>query len=242
MKHLDYIDDYFKGARSASKTLEFEQRLEEDPLFAEEVAFYLSAMQVLREEARTEKTERFRAIYEEHRTPVRTMRPWAKIISYATAAAVLAGVLLTVYLFFLSPASKQQMADNYIQQNFATLDVKMGGLDSLEMAKDLYNRGRYTEALAVLDVLVRHDDAKKAAFEYAGITSLRLKQYDKALQLFGQMALRKGYDNAAVFYQALTLMKRNKGEDLATAKTLLQKIVDEDLPQKEVAEKWLEKW
>ncbi|WP_315823216.1 hypothetical protein [Paraflavitalea speifideaquila] len=39
MKHLEYIDDYFKGTDQASRNRQFEQRLQDDPSFAEEVAF-----------------------------------------------------------------------------------------------------------------------------------------------------------------------------------------------------------
>jgi tetratricopeptide (TPR) repeat protein len=244
MKNLDYIDDYFNGTHSSAKTQAFEKRVKEEPQFAEEVAFYLTAMKSIREEVRAERKEEYYTLFKDMRLPEDPIvRPWVKIIRYAAAAVVLIGLLTTIYLFSVSPASKEQLADNYIQENFATLNVSMGvAEDSLEKAKDLYNKGRYQEAMVVLDVLARNEDAKRTVFEYAGITCLRLKQYDKALQFFDLMAARQGYGNAALFYQALTRMRRNKDDDLVKAKDLLQKIVKDDLPQKEVAQKWLDKW
>lgn len=240
MKYLDYIDDYFKGEYAAARTRQFEQRLEEDPLFAEEVAFYLSTMQVLRQEARTEKTARFRAIYEEERTPVKSigggMRKW-----WAVAAVLLTGLLVAGYLF-MTPVSKQQMAERFIEQNLTTLGVSMGGADSLEMAKGLYNQGRFAEALTILEMIATHDSGNRSAIEYAGITSLRLAQYNKALVWFQQLSLRKSYNNPGIFYQALTLMKRNQPGDQEKAKVLLKQVVDNNLPKKDIAQKWLDKW
>jgi tetratricopeptide (TPR) repeat protein len=241
MKYLDYIDDYFKGGYTAAKTRQFEQRLEDDPLFAEEVAFYLSTMQVLRQEARTEKTAHFRTIYEAQRTPVKSIGKGTKKLYLAAAAAVVIGLLLAVYLL-MTPVSKQQMADRFIQQNLTTLGVTMGGADSLEMAKGLYNQGRFIEALSILETMVRHDSSNGSAMEYAGITSLRLAKYDKALAWFQQLSLRKSYNNTGLFYQALTLMKRNQPGDQEKARVLLKQVVDANLPKKDIAQQWLKKW
>jgi tetratricopeptide (TPR) repeat protein len=240
MKYLDYIDDYFKGEYSAAKTRQFEQSLEDDPLFAEEVAFYLSTMQVLRQESRTEKTARFRNIYEEQRTPVKSITGFRKLF-LAGAAAVVIGLLVAAYLF-MTPVSKQQMADRFIQQNLTTLGVGMGGADSLETAKGLYNQGKFLEALNILEMIALHDPSNGSAMEYAGITNLRLAKYDKALEWFQQLSLRKSYNNPGLFYQALTLMKRNQPGDQEKAKLLLKQVVDANLPKKDIAQQWLEKW
>ena len=43
MDNLDYIESYFTNVLAPDQAREFEKRIESDPVFAEEVAFYLSA-------------------------------------------------------------------------------------------------------------------------------------------------------------------------------------------------------
>ena len=86
------------------------------------------------------------------------------------------------------------------------------------------------------------DSSVFTAKKYAGITALRLKEYDKALSWFEQMETYKGlYSNPAQILQAVTLMERNQPGDAAKAKQLLQKIVTDDLEGKEFAQEWLKK-
>jgi tetratricopeptide (TPR) repeat protein len=241
MKHLAYIDDYFKGTDTASHNRQFEQRLLDDPSFAEEVAFYLTTQRLLQEEARMEKIERFRKLYQQGPAPLRVVRSPYRIWRYVAAAAVIVGILFTINL--LTPPSKQQMADSYIRQELNDLDVSMSGMvDSVELMRTLYNKGKFADALTVSEAIISHDAGNQKALEYAGVTNLRLQQYDKALAWFKQLAASKAYSNKGHFYQALTLIKRNQAGDLALAKTLLEQVVKEDLEGREIAKQWLEKW
>ena len=65
MDNLEYIDTYFKGELSPEIKKDFEQRIVTDPVFAEEVAFYLSSKQVAATEMRNEK-EKFKEIYQQY--------------------------------------------------------------------------------------------------------------------------------------------------------------------------------
>jgi anti-sigma factor RsiW len=80
----DYIEAYFSGALSPEERKEFEKRIEMDKNFAEEVAFYLSAKQVLKEELIKEKKDWFRQLadqnpdLEKKPAQVRTMYSWRR--------------------------------------------------------------------------------------------------------------------------------------------------------------------
>ncbi|HKO81806.1 MAG TPA: hypothetical protein VJU78_15480, partial [Chitinophagaceae bacterium] len=77
---------------------------------------------------------------------------------------------------------------------------------------------------------------------YAGIVSLRLEQYDKAVNYFSKIENIKLHANPGKFYHALVLIKRSQPGDMETAKQLLKQVVENDLEGKEEAEKWLKKW
>ena len=63
MDSLEYIDAYFRGEAPQEETRQFEQRIQDDPAFAEEVAFYLTAREASKEELVEERKRDFRALY-----------------------------------------------------------------------------------------------------------------------------------------------------------------------------------
>lgn len=242
MDNLDYIEDYFKSKPTPGQSRQFGERIEADPAFAEEVVFYLSALQVCGEQAQTEQKQRFRKIYGENRFPGR-QRPVRKLIYYLAAAAAIAGIIFGISVF-MTPASTQKLADQYIGSHLQTLGVQMSDReDSLQSGLLLFNEGKLQEALLQFEKIIQSDTSNFTAKKYAGIVSLRLKEYDKSLAYFKDLGTYSTlYANPARFFQALTLMERNQSGDRQQAKQLLQEVVQQDLEGKEVAEDWLKKW
>ena len=241
MDNLDYIENYFTNTPGTDLTREFEERIKSDPGFAEEVAFYLAAQEVSKEASGLEKKQRFKETYQKNRV-VRSV-PIKKLVYYIATAAVISGLIFGTYTF-LRPVSPQQLAVQYEKEQLQSLPVTMSGhSDSLQTGLRLYNDEKFSEALAQFENILRSDSSVFTAKKYAGISALRLKEYDRALSYFEEMATRQGlYSNPAQILQAVTLMERNKPGDAAKAKQLLQDIVSNDLEGKEYAEKWLKKW
>lgn len=240
MDNLDYIENYFINKPGTELTREFEGRIKSDPGFAEEVAFYLAAHEVSKEASGIEKKQRFKETYQKNRI-VRSV-PVRKLVYYIATAAVVSGLIFGTYTLF-RPVSVQQLADQYEKENLQTLPVTMSGRsDSLQTGLRLYNDGKYSESLAQFENIIRSDTSNFTAKKYAGISALRLKEYDRALSYFEQMETRKGlYSNPAFLYEALTLMKRNLPGDAAKAKQILQNVVDNDQEGKEFAQESLRK-
>jgi tetratricopeptide (TPR) repeat protein len=244
--YLEYIDAYFQRTLDPEGIKRFEQKIAEDPDFADEVAFYLSAKQSLKEQADQEKKEWFRQLLAQQ-TPVINInerkqgkRIWMYRVS--AAAALIVCVFLAWFIFFSKSASPQQMADYYINDNLKTLGVKMGEKDSLQEGLRLYNEGQYNSALQQFESMNQRDTANYLLKNYIGIVYLKLGNYEKALQYFRQFENDTLYANPSLFYQALTLLKRNLPGDKAKARELLQQVRDNDLEGNEFAQKWLDKW
>ncbi len=242
--YLEYIDAYFNDELKPEEARQFEQRITKDKSFAEEVAFYLSTKQVLKEEAVAEKKEWFRQLAEQN-SPYSKRRPIApirKLWVYAAAAAVVVFILFAGYLFLFQQSSPQQMAEKYIKQNLESQGVTMGNSqDSLQNALRLYNEGELNSSLEQFESILQRDSSNNSAKEYAGIVYLRLGNYDKALAYFQQLEKITLSSNPATFYHALTLMKRNQPGDKQLARQLLKQIVQNDLEGKETAEQLLKK-
>lgn len=240
MDSLEYIDSYFSGGFPPEEVSRFEKRIQEDPVFAEEVAFYLGARGVAREAGVDERKTRFRELYQSRPAPVRRMpsQTWFRV---AVAAAIVL-VIGLVWLLFLRPADPTRLAERYIRDNLTVLPVKMGRADGVQTGLGLYNYGDFPGALRQFNDELRLDSLNPAALLYAGIVSLRMENYDKALDFFVSLSNHTDpHVNPALFYEALTLMRRGRVGDADKAKQLLMRIVREDLDKRLDAQELLGK-
>jgi tetratricopeptide (TPR) repeat protein len=229
MNEYGYISNYFEGSLAAEERRQFDEKIQQDPAFAEEVAAFCSMMEAIKEQAVKEKKERFREMYKvaekSSKTRVVFMLPW-----FRKAALVAAVILIIVTGWLLWPQpTASELADKYIKENFTTLRVTMGNTDSMQAATDLYNKGKWKEAGIVFERLAAADSSRTTAIKNAGIISLRLKEYDKALNYFGQLENKPGLEfNQGKFYHALVLLERDQAGDRQKARELLQKVSQED--------------
>ncbi|MDN3655504.1 hypothetical protein QWZ08_07700 [Ferruginibacter paludis] len=244
MSNLEYIDDYFNGSPDDQQKQRFEELINNDVAFAEEVAFYVAAKTTLQQHAQQEKKERFNNLYrQQHAVPVVQLKPAKRVWQYFAAASVLLFIFLLTWFVNNRKTSPDQLADTYIQQNLLTLPVTMGTQqDSLQTGLNLYKSDKLPEALQYFETMLKNNAADDAAKKYAGIVSLRLKNYDKALTYFKSLELNTAsFSNPAKFYHALTLLKRNNTGDKNAAVLILQDVVAKDLEGKETAVGWLKK-
>ena len=242
MNSLEYIEDYFKGLLTATQKEEFEQRILSDPSFAEELAFYLNAQALLKDELTAEKKARFKDLYRQNEPLSGRQIPVRRLWPYLVAASVLIIIIAGWLIFGLQPGP-EKLADQYISGQLQNLPVKMSSVqDSLQKGIALYNQGQLPEALTKFQQLLQQDSARPQAKIYSGIVCLRLQEYDKALDYFQQLEADTAlYSNPALFFQSLTLMKRNHPGDSQKARQLLQLVVDRDLDKKEDAQQLLSK-
>jgi tetratricopeptide (TPR) repeat protein len=237
MDDYNYIDNYFKGMLPPEEMKRFDQKIQEDPAFAENIAFYCSTMQEIKNQVAENKKQRFREMYDKANLPARpglVRRFWP----YLAAAAVIGVVFLV--LMFTKPAPAE-MADQYVRQHFQNLPVTMSNReDEMKKGLQLYNENKLPAALQQFENIIQSDTADFTAKKNAGIVCLRMEQYDKALEYFRQIAAKPGYySNPGLFYQAITLLKRNHPADTKTAENLLREVVEKDLEGSKIAGKWL---
>jgi tetratricopeptide (TPR) repeat protein len=240
MSDLDDIDRYFRGENSPEEKRQFEDKIADNPEFAEQVTFYLGTLAVSRENARESKRERFRTLYDQGQ---RSLSPLRRLTNYLAAAAVVAGLVIGVYWLLRAP-SRSQLADRYVREQYGRLPVSMGNpADPIQDGLILYNDNQLDEALRRFESILASDSSNFLALKYAGIVSLRLENYDKALGYFEKMeSHREYYANPAILLQALTLVRRGGRESEDKAKKLLQTVLQKDLEGKDIATKLLRNW
>ncbi len=242
MSDLEFIEHYFSGALSHSDRALFEERCENDAVFANDVAFYIAARQQLNEVLHDEKKKEFLLEYQRLSGQENvTRQPATTRWLYVAAAACIA--LVVVFFTIFRPQGPTRIANTYIKENLTTLSTTMSsGEDSLQFGITRYNEGRYEEAKKIFSSLAKRGNLAAESTKYLGITHLKLEEFDEAIVQFDKLGSHTQlYANPAKFYTAITLMKRAEGNDIEEAKRLLQEVVNGKLSGYKEAEVWLDK-
>lgn len=237
---LEKIDKYFNNELSLSERHDFEVQLVKDSELKENVSFYLNtrtAAKQLTDDKRRREFEEFRKNLSQKSEGSGKVKPMIWLSGLAASTVLVIGF----WWFFRTPdLTMNALADTYIQKNFQNLPVKMdASADSLQMGLRLFNEQKLSEAQIVFENILKRKYSDSEATKYAGITALRLKNYNKAIQYFRLLASQKDlFANPGKFYQAITLLQQspmNKKE----AEFLLKDVVDNGLEGKEEALKML---
>ena len=241
---LAYIEAYFQNELNENDKVLFEERCATDESFANDVAFYISTRQSLRNELLSDKQSEW-----EQAAPINQLSKTATVkkinqqqwVRYAAAACVL---LIAGLYFLLKPVSPQKLALNYINEQYDHLSQTMSGVeDSMELGKAAYNNKEYGKAVVLFEAVIKRHPENADARQYAGLAYLRQADYDKAIQSFETLADFKGlYSNPGIFLKATAMLLRNKAGDVEKAKLLLQQVVSENLEGIEEAKKLLKKF
>jgi hypothetical protein len=217
MNDLENIDNYFADRLSAADKLAFEQRIKAEPALAEAVAFYMHTKSIEREKAVLAKHQEW------------TQKPAAKSVNFTRLVSGIAASLLIVASWWFITQNKssniETLAQNYIAKELNTLPIKMDAKeDSLELGKKYYNEAKYSQAQKIFESLAAKD---LKAFEFAGLSALKAKDYPTAERAFGKLSENSELiENKGKFYLVLTYFKMGEKQK---AESLLLEIKKEGL-------------
>jgi tetratricopeptide (TPR) repeat protein len=235
------IEKYFEEQLSVEEKNRFEADLNSDPELASAVAFYLAAKNAAAQEVRSRNFEARHAEWQSLRKSEKRSLSWK---TWYAVAAVLA--LVTFGLIWNAKNSAtndlEVLASGYAMEHFTTLPVQMGDTrDSIQLAADSYNKGQYATSAKICEQILERDSLNAEAKKIAGIVSLKLLDYDKAIKYFQQLGNQKNlYSNPGKFYEAIALLKSGSPSDQKRAEVLLKAVIDGNLEGKNEAMKWLE--
>lgn len=243
METIEYIDSYFKQTMSEDERKAFEKRCEGDNAFAQDVAFYITAHQSLREELLQQKQFAWKAKETEEDLPfIHSLKKSfaGRWITYAAAACL---VLAASVYFFEANTSSKKLAENYIKTTYSTLGQTMDAShDSIQVGIAAYNDKKYDKALQLFTGVEKSDPLNSDAKKYAGLAYMQKEEYDSALQQFDELSNMRGlFSNPGDFLKAVALMKRNEPGDKDKAKKLLLKVQNEKEEGSEKAAEWQKK-
>lgn len=234
---FENIEAYFEGRCNEEDKLSFEDRISRDETFAREVAFYIATREALREELLTLKKAEW-----QHLVPAASDRRRIRSLYISAAAAAVIAVVFCLYLV-ARPSIARRLAADYMENNFSRLSQTMGGsMDSLQQGIAAYNHKEYPIAATLFTAFAKSHPDNSYALEYSGLVYLRMKNYDKALERFDELAKTPGlFSNPGLFLKAVTFLHRDAAGDRPAAKALLREVVRQQLEGEKEAADWLTK-
>ncbi len=200
---FSYIDDYFQRNLTEIERKNFEERCLRDEEFANEVAFYITTRQALRDTLLEEKKKEWRELMGEQKEirPVRKMnfRNW---LPYAAAASIVLALLLWPVL---KGDRLSSMADSYVKTELGSIAQTMdASKDSLQLGIEAYNKQDYKTAEKYFKDIYTRDSSNTDAIQYLGQVYLLEANYDQSLAAFRELGSKQGlFSNPGLFCKRL---------------------------------------
>ena len=231
---LEQIDKYFNNELSLSERQDFEIQLVKNEALKESVSFYLNARTAAKQLADDKRRGEFEEI---RKTLSQKSKGNIKPMIWLSGLAASIVMIIGFWWFSRTPdVSVDVLADTYIEEHFQNLPVKMdASADSLQMGLRLFNEQKLPEAQTIFEQILNRKNTDSEAIKYAGITALRLKKYNKAIEYFKKLSFDKNlFANPGKFYQSIALLKQSP-KNQEEAEILLKEVVDNDLEGKNEA-------
>jgi tetratricopeptide (TPR) repeat protein len=237
---LEYIDSYFENEMPSEERQIFELRCEQDAEFAREVSSYIASRNYVKSVWRDEKRREFASLYKQHASDKQYASGFRRVVPFVIAIA--ASLLIFVLFIVNNAPSAEKLASQYIEENFSSLSVAMGGENDLQTGITAFNKKDYPLAAEIFKELTARPDIAAEATRYLGITFLLMDDYDQAIRQFDTLAAWPGlYVNHGKFYGALARLKRSSENDKEEAMKLLQEVIANKLPGSNDAADWIDK-
>lgn len=231
---MELIQKYLNGDLSDEEQVEFQQKIKEDPQFAEEV----EAATVLMAQYKLQKKQRWQELLEqqEKQAPTEKIiplgRPRNLLIRRVAAAVMVLLVGTFTYWYFTAAPTVDNMVGEYVADHHIAPSAWRGvGDDKLlwEEARQAYLNKDFQEAVAAITQLQQTAELDAEQQFYLGLSYLYLPSPDHkkaidALLLSRQMNELK-FGQQANWYLSLSYLQQG---DREKARELLQNIINND--------------
>ncbi len=218
------IEDYLDNNLSPDERLDFEEQLCADPELAQAFALVREARERLvrqwaNEPADAALMETLRQVGREYfqgsSTEAITPKRVALLPRIGWAAAAVLLLLLGAWLFFLRPPYPERLYAQYKELPEASFAVRSGEeqLSLAEEAARAFNRGQYSEALALLERHLEQVPHDTEARYFSGLCLLELKRFEEARRVFAQVEQVPIWADEARWYTALTDLRQKRIDD-----------------------------
>lgn len=236
----EIFERYLQGELSKSEQTYLDQKIADDPEWAEAFSLYQSVDEHLRfHKQNQEQTEQLkqtlRQIGNENLLDQKKQPVVIQFFNRNKVWLAAASILLLVGLFLFKDG--QPVYVDFAQHNTMELTVR-GANETMEIeAQKLFNQGKYQQAESLLKKWLKNQPENTEVKLYYGITLLENNHLKEAHEIFKELGTNDLFKNTAHWYLALTALKAN---DFKTCETELKQI-DSNAPESKKARKLLRK-
>lgn len=132
----------------------------------------------------------------------------------STAAVLLILAISSVLYLNLSGPKNVKIYNRYYQRYEASIITRSGGseTDNLITAIQLYDKGKYQEAISKFNLLLKQDNTNTTVLFFIGMSYMETKLYDKAIANFNLLINQKdtAFKEHAEWYMALCFIRTNQ--------------------------------
>jgi predicted Zn-dependent protease len=236
----EIFERYLHGELSESEQSYLDQKIVDDPEWAEAFSLYQSVDQHLRfHKQNQEQTEQLKQSLRQIGNETlleKTNKPIViQFFNRNKVWLVAASILLLVGLFLFKDG--QPMYVDFAQHNTMELTVRGANVTMEIEAQKLFNQGKYQQAESLLKKWLENQPENTEVKLYYGITLLENNHLIEAQKIFKELRTNDLFKNTAQWYLALTALK---AKDYKTCETEL-KHIDSNAPESSKARKLLRK-
>lgn len=252
------IDNYFKGLLSEDEEKSFFERLSTDASFNEKFKLEEQLVNALSEDGwdfakapneevkaysdllKKEELLRLKNTLSDVNSEFNTKKSNStrKLFYYLAAACIV--IFLGLQLFFNQNISNQGLYKDYIALNdLPSFISRSDESNQLAKAQEFFENKKYEKALHIFQSVVNSKNVSGNVLIYKGIAETELGQYNDAKETFDSLINSNLFDaQKGYWYKALLYLKQDRVEE---AKSILNKIIDEDLFRNEEAKEIINK-
>ena len=252
------IDNYLKGLLSQEEKQAFQERLASDARFREQFDLEHKLFNALNEdswsyiESESSEVDEYKNLLEgddmmalkktlsetNEAINSKTSSNRRNIFMYLAAASVV--LFLGFQFFFNQDMSNQELYNAYVGlDDLPSFVSRSDAPNSLSKAQELFENRNYEDAITIFKSELNDKTYLGNILIYQGLAQTELEQFDEAQLTFDELINSRNLLDAekGYWYKALSYLKADNVEE---AKTILKKIVLENLYNKSRAEELLD--
>lgn len=212
-EEFHYIEDYLLGNLERDAKQDFEQRIMNDPEFAQQVAHYKSIIEGVKDAQMDElqhKMQEWDAEMDNDQTKTRSIFRIDKTYFRAAAALILLAVPLTIWIV-TSSTSNQQLFRDYFQP-YTDVVSNRSDENLMNEAIEAYNQEDFQNAIVLLKEQLQKDPESSFASLYLAESLLATNQPAQARDLYLQLKNSELFKDLADWRLALIYLQMEEEE------------------------------
>ena len=205
-KLMEEMEAYLEGTLETSGRLAFEKKCAEDAAFAAAFEDFKIAYYGIVKQSRAETKAYLHALEEK---PAASRVIFWRYIGLAVAAGLL---LVLAVLYLVRTPGEQDLFEKYYSPYpnvVASIERNGGADDPWKKPFQLYEEGKYTEALPLFRQLLKEQPYSPELNLYAGLSLLELDKAGEAIYCFDEVIAQQpdSFKSLALWYGALAKLK-----------------------------------